>query len=106
MGVVQEGEVVQQAAFVGAPIAAAPARINVSPELFAKLAAGGQLTPEEMAQLSGEPTPVEQQPASPEKQPGTQLTGAEAGTEAADKKDKSGAKDPLKASKKKNKSCC
>merc|ERR1740121_3197675 len=27
---------------------AGPARVNVSPELFAKLAAGGQLTPEEM----------------------------------------------------------
>merc|ERR1712039_469569 len=34
----------------GAPmVAAAPARINVSPEIFAKLAAGGSLTPEEMA---------------------------------------------------------
>merc|ERR1719343_349503 len=38
----------------GAPmVAAAPQRINVSPEIFAKLAAGGQLTPQEMEQLNG-----------------------------------------------------
>merc|ERR1719422_276675 len=48
----------QQAGFVSAPVvAAAPARMNVSPEIFAKLAAGGQLTPDEMAQLSGQPAP-------------------------------------------------
>merc|ERR1719277_139424 len=43
----------QQAGFVSAPmVAAGPARMNISPELFAKLAAGGQMTPEEMAELS------------------------------------------------------
>merc|ERR1719330_1961916 len=37
----------------GAPmVVAAPARVNVSHEIFAKRAAGGTLTPEEMAQLS------------------------------------------------------
>merc|ERR1719512_139524 len=76
----------QQMAFYGAPmVAAAPARVTVSPEIFAKLAAGGQLTPEEMAQLSGQPAPGQveavqgasvqqpmpgqQQPGSPAKQP-------------------------------------
>merc|ERR1719382_1744210 len=64
--VVQAGEV-EQAPFVGAPVvAAAPARVNVSPEIFAKLVAGGQLTPDEIAQLGGEPTPG-QQSASPVK---------------------------------------
>merc|ERR1712060_578683 len=110
--VVQAGEV-DQAPFVGAPVvAAAPARVNVSPEVFAKLVAGGQLTPDEMAQLGGEPTPG-QQSASPVKQPtpeaAPQTAGAVPGsTEAADKsdeKDKSGSKS-LKASKKKNKGCC
>merc|ERR1719469_1532956 len=33
---------------------AAPARVNVSPEIFAKLAQGLPLTPEEQAQLTGE----------------------------------------------------
>merc|ERR1740123_2967068 len=65
-GFLQEGQQVvhqgmqfaepQQAGLVSAPaVAAAPARMNVSPEIFAKLAAGGQLTPDEMAQLSGQP---------------------------------------------------
>merc|ERR1719517_413102 len=36
-----------------------PARFTVSPEIFAKLASGGALTPEEMAQLTGQaPPPV------------------------------------------------
>merc|ERR1719336_853130 len=42
----------QQAMFFGTPEVAAPVRVNVSPELFAKLVAGGQLTPDEMAQLN------------------------------------------------------
>merc|ERR1719273_2548494 len=51
----------------GAPmVAAAPARINVSHEIFAKLAAGGSLTPEEMAQLSGQPAPAPVLPGSPQ----------------------------------------
>merc|ERR1719493_608523 len=51
----------------GAPmVVAAPARVNVSPEIFAKLAAGGTLTPEEMAQLSGQPAPAPVVPGSPQ----------------------------------------
>merc|ERR1719270_3224714 len=74
---VHEGTKFQQATFVGAPlVAAAPARVNVSPELFAKLAAGGQLTPEEMAQLSGQPAPEHQQPATPEEQQALEAAGA------------------------------
>merc|ERR1719343_731378 len=102
--VVQEGAEAQQVAFYGAPmVAAAPARVNVSPEIFAKLAAGGQLTPEEMAQLSGQPAPGQfeatqgasiqqpmpgqQQPGSPAKQPGSPAKpGAVAGV-ASGKKD-------------------
>jgi len=134
----QEGQqVVQQdMQFVGAPmVAAGPARVNISPELFAKLAAGGQMTPEEMAQLSGQPAPgqveagqpalvqqptpggsvaVQQQPASPMKQPtpgSAGAAGAAPGSAKAsgkkEKKDKSGSKKSLKASKKKkNKGCC
>merc|ERR1719493_314456 len=50
----------------GAPmVVAAPARVNVSHEIFAKLAAGGTLTPEEMAQLSGQPAPAPMVPGSP-----------------------------------------
>merc|ERR1719412_3391343 len=50
----------------GAPmVVAAPARVNVSHEIFAKLAAGGTLTPEEMAQLSGQPAPAPGLPGSP-----------------------------------------
>merc|ERR1740120_154964 len=48
----------QPVMYAAPPPIAAPARINVSPEIFAKLAAGGTLTPEEMAQLSGEPVPA------------------------------------------------
>merc|ERR1719356_45348 len=64
----QEGQqVVQQdMQFVGAPmVAAGPARVNISPELFAKLAAGGQMTPEEMAQLSGQPAPGQVEAGQP-----------------------------------------
>merc|ERR1719189_362787 len=97
----QAGAEMQQATFVGGPmVAAAPARVNVSPEIFAKLASGGQLTPDEMAQLSGQPAPEQQQPASPVKQPTTeaagaaaQAAGAQQGTEAADKSDKKDKKD-------------
>merc|ERR1719499_1652772 len=51
----------QQMVFGAPMVVAAPTRVNVSPEIFAKLAAGGTLTPEEMAQLSGQPAP----PGSP-----------------------------------------
>merc|ERR1719330_100128 len=61
------GAEAQQATVVGAAmVAASPARVNVSPELFAKLAAGGQLTPDEMAQLSGgQPAPGEVEAGQP-----------------------------------------
>merc|ERR1719512_672228 len=64
--VLQAAAETQQVAFYGAPmVAAAPARVSVSPEIFAKLAAGGQLTPEEMAQLSGQPAPGQPAPGQP-----------------------------------------
>merc|ERR1719189_2383917 len=60
------GAEAQQATLVGAAmVAASPARVNVSPELFAKLAAGGQLTPDEMAQLSGQPAPGQVEAGQP-----------------------------------------
>eukprot|EP00425_Heterocapsa_triquetra_P027616 CAMPEP_0195097234 /NCGR_PEP_ID=MMETSP0448-20130528/52021_1 /TAXON_ID=66468 /ORGANISM="Heterocapsa triquestra, Strain CCMP 448" /LENGTH=95 /DNA_ID=CAMNT_0040131725 /DNA_START=83 /DNA_END=366 /DNA_ORIENTATION=+ len=37
---------------------AAPAVFNIPPELFAKLASGGAMTPEEMAQITGGPAPA------------------------------------------------
>jgi len=122
--VVQAGADVEQPTFVGTPVVSAPARVNVSPEIFAKLVAGGQLTPEEMAQLSGQPAPVQEQPASTAEQPTPEAAGAPqqevsaqpgaapGSTEAADKSEKkdeteeSGSKQPLKAAKRKNKSCC
>merc|ERR1719273_473227 len=105
----------------GAPmVVAAPARVNVSHEIFAKLAAGGTLTPEEMAQLSGQPAPPSVVPGSPHAAsvPGgvagvpAGVAGATGGQAAVvpgsakasgkkDKKDKSGSKKALKASKKK-----
>merc|ERR1719384_823112 len=48
-----EGIEGQQLGYSAPLVATAPARINVSHEIFAKLAAGGSLTPDEMAQLSG-----------------------------------------------------
>merc|ERR1711972_82603 len=68
----------------GAPmVAAAPARVNVSPEIFAKLAAGGQLTPDEMAQLSGQPAsvqqPVPEQPTSGQQQLASPMSQAKPG---------------------------
>merc|ERR1719189_3309757 len=119
------GAEAQQATLVGAAmVAASPARINVSPEIFAKLAAGGQLTLEEMAQLSGQPAPgqveagqptpeqQQQQLASPIKQPtsgATESAGMAPGSAKAsdkneknDKEDRTGSKEALKASKKKN----
>merc|ERR1719343_836280 len=98
----------------GAPmVAAAPARINVSPEIFAKLAAGGSLTPDEMAQLSGQPAPAPVMPGSPQAAAaaGVQAMVAPGSAKASGKKDKkekkSGSKKALKASKKKKeKGCC
>merc|ERR1719277_2944078 len=61
-----EGAVLQQPVMYAAPPpVAAPQRVNVSPEIFAKLAAGGTLTPEEMAQLSGQAAPEVVAPVEP-----------------------------------------
>merc|ERR1719277_1870993 len=95
----------------GAPmVAAAPARINVSHEIFAKLAAGGSLTPEEMAQLSGQPAPAPMMPGSPHAAAAPGSAKASGKKDKKDKKDKSaksGSKKALKASKKKKeKGCC
>merc|ERR1719480_219104 len=114
----------------GAPmVVAAPARVNVSHEIFAKLASGGTLTPEEMAQLSGQPAPAPAVPGSPH---AASVSGGVVGVSAGspgraggqgavapgsakasgkkdkkEKKDKSGSKKALKASKKKKeKGCC
>jgi len=114
-----EGMEGQQLVYGSPMVVAAPARVNVSHEVFAKLAAGGSLTPEEMAQLSGQPAPAPIVPGSPH---GAAVTVGAAGGPAGvvpgsakasgkkdkkDKKDKSGSKKALKASKKKKeKGCC
>jgi len=115
-----------------APMAA---RVNVSHEIFAKLAAGVQLTPEEMRALSGQPAADEHPTATvpPPEQPvelketAAVPVGIESGTaevmevaaadaaaantsaeaKKTDPKKKSDAKKALKASKKKKeKGCC
>eukprot|EP00932_Pfiesteria_piscicida_P006754 SRR837773.1671.p2 GENE.SRR837773.1671~~SRR837773.1671.p2 ORF type:complete len:220 (-),score=100.07 SRR837773.1671:112-672(-) len=86
------------AGMYGAP--QAPSVFNVSPEIFAKLASGGQLTPEEMAALSGAPpAPV----AAPALSSAGVADGArDAGvTSATDKKSKKDKKSSEKSSKKK-----
>jgi len=62
-----EGMDGQQFMYSSPMVVAAPARVNVSHDLFAKLAAGGSLTPEEMAQISGQPSPAPVLPGSPQK---------------------------------------
>merc|ERR1712027_205067 len=42
------------------PVSAGPARVNCPPEIFQKLAAGGQLTPQEMDMLTGKQPAPEQ----------------------------------------------
>merc|ERR1712151_802290 len=88
----------------------APGRINVSHELFAKLAAGGALTPEEIAQLEGTMPAVEAAVAAGEEAPAPEAAaaGAEAAADAsASPKKEKGSKKALKASKKKKaKGCC
>lgn len=97
------------APFAAAPsttqVYAAPAVYACPPEIFAKLAAGGALTAEEMQQLTGQaPAPavvdaVEQVAAvTSEPAPGS--------SKAASKKKGSKKKESLKASKKKSKGCC
>merc|ERR1719188_752323 len=99
-----------QMMYAAPPPVAAPARINVSPEIFAKLAAGGVLTPEEMAQLSGQAAPEQPVHAEAEAAAAAAVTSAK----ASKKKSSSskGSKKALKASKKKalkkkkEKGCC
>jgi len=117
----------------GQQMYAAPmgARVNVSHEIFAKLAAGVQLTPEEMRSLSGQPDqptgvpPATEQPVGLEGSAAAAVTvqsdtagitdvaaadsAANRNTEATkkDPKKKSDSKKALKASKKKKeKGCC
>merc|ERR1719277_199051 len=95
-----------QMMYAAPPPVAAPARINVSPEIFAKLAAGGVLTPEEMAQLSGQAAP--EQPVHAEAEAAATAAGAAPGVDAAAAVTSAKAsKKALKASKKKkSKGCC
>jgi len=114
-----------------APMAA---RVNVSHEIFAKLAAGVQLTPEELRSLSGHPAPDEHLTAATVTQEqlvgskesvaaiasasctavGTEVEAADLGVAVTsaeakkkDPKTKSDSKKALKASKKKKeKGCC
>merc|ERR1719277_285355 len=101
-----------QMMYAAPPPVAAPARINVSPEIFAKLAAGGVLTPEEMAQLSGQAAPeqpVHAEAAVAGAAPGVGAAAAVTSAKASKKKSSSskGSKKALKASKKKkSKGCC
>jgi len=105
----------QQLIYAAPMVAAAPTRMNVSHEIFAKLAAGGSLTPEEMAQLSGQHAPAPVMPGSPQAAvvPGgavgvpSPVPGSAKASGKKEKKDKSGSKKALKASKKKKeKGCC
>merc|ERR1711994_323683 len=115
----------QQLVYAAPMVVAAPARHNVSHEIFAKLAAGVSLTPEEMAQLSGQPASAAALPGSLHSAvlPGSPHAaaapvGVNDGHAAAspgstkasgktEKKEKSGSKKALKASKKKKeKGCC
>merc|ERR1712176_459575 len=74
-----------QMMYAAPPPVAAPARINVSPEIFAKLAAGGVLTPEEMAQLSGQAAPASLEMAA-EAAPSADAASAATNTEVTSAK--------------------
>merc|ERR1711948_199756 len=91
-------------------VAATPTRVNVSHEIFAKLVAGAQLTPEETAQLSGqEPAPEQAMPEQPVGSPQVQAAaspGSAQGSKEKEKKEQSGSKESFKVSKKKEKGCC
>jgi len=106
--IAQVGAEAQQVAYYEA----SPARVNVSHEIFAKLAAGVQLMPEEMAQLSGQPAPAGPAvPGSPQAAAaGAAVPGSPGHAKKAsgkkEKKEKSGEKKALKASKKKKNGCC
>jgi len=112
------------------PTMASPERFGVSPETFAKLAAGGSLSADEMAQISGQaapgspvavaptptaitsapaapasPTLVEPAPAAAAAAAAAAVTSAPASRDVASKK-KSSKKKSLKASKKKRSNAC
>jgi hypothetical protein len=98
-----------------APVVAAPAVFACPPEIFAKLAAGGQLTPDEMAMLTGQAAPaaaavVESAAAAVAEAPAAAVAATETAVKAAksaSKKKSSKKKDSLKASSKKaQKGCC
>mmetsp|Transcript_33719 Transcript_33719/g.73548 ORF Transcript_33719/g.73548 Transcript_33719/m.73548 type:complete len:103 (+) Transcript_33719:71-379(+) len=73
-----------------APMMAAPAVYNIPHELFAKIASGVALTPQEMAQITGQAAPAT-----------GAITVATELTQAVSAKKKS-----MKVSKKKAKGCC
>mmetsp|Transcript_27221 Transcript_27221/g.68845 ORF Transcript_27221/g.68845 Transcript_27221/m.68845 type:complete len:160 (-) Transcript_27221:254-733(-) len=95
---------------VSAPqtVSAAPHLYACPPEIFAKLAQGGSLTPAETALLTGQAAPapvVETVPEAPA--PAVVLpAGAVSSTKASASKKKSSKKDSLKASKKSKAGCC
>lgn len=118
-----------QFVYAAPSVAAAPAaRVTVPSELFAKLAAGGTLTAEEMATISGQPASQAAAPIEPdvplqptiEPQPVTELAitttdapavnidakaDAKETTSSTKKKEKT-SKKAMKASKKSKKGCC
>jgi len=99
---------------------ASPERYSVTPETFAKLAAGGSLSAEDMAQMSGSPvaaasspTAITSAPAGPASpaaaglaSPVTSAPAASPAAEATSSKKKSSKKKSLKASKKKRSTAC
>merc|ERR1740121_3570923 len=115
---VAEGAQVTYAAPPPVMQSAAPGRVNVSHELFAKLAAGGALSPEEMVQLQGTAPAAETAVADIHEAPVPEAVAAavtDAAVPGADtsaspkkssKKKEKGSKKALKASKKKEKGCC
>mmetsp|Transcript_37539 Transcript_37539/g.97089 ORF Transcript_37539/g.97089 Transcript_37539/m.97089 type:complete len:150 (-) Transcript_37539:236-685(-) len=84
---------------------AAPAVFNIPPELFAKLASGGSMTPEEVAALTGAPAPAAE-PAPVAFAP-SPITSASAPVSSVKSAVASGKKSKkMKVSKKKAKGCC
>jgi len=93
------------------PAVAAPVVYQCPPEIFAKLASGGALTPEETAQLTGQASPkaaagaaeVASGVTSPK---AVEVTSAEASAPKTSKKKSTKKKDSLNASSRKAKGCC
>merc|ERR1712096_390621 len=86
----------------------APTRVNVSPEIFAKLLHGGSLAPEEMAALVAPPAMASDQALLEEpavEAPGIEEPAVEAPVMETDKKKKS-SKMKRSAKKTKNQGCC